>query len=93
MKGVCDHPNFWVELLLDGFRSHLDTDALLVFSEYKILVIKEEGDRSQVSQAYNQMVARANKRKFKELLDTVRAHTSLSSTNEISSLLSTMLLI
>jgi hypothetical protein len=39
------------------------------------------------------MVARANKRKFKELLDTVRAHTSLSSTNEISSLFSTMLLI
>jgi hypothetical protein len=74
MKGVCDHPDFWVVLSLDGFGSHLDTDALLVFTEYKILVIKEEGDTSQVSQAYDQMVARADKRNFKELLDTVRAH-------------------
>ena len=74
MKGVRDHPNFWVVLSLDGFGSHLDSDALLVFCNYKILVIKEEGDTSQVSQAYDQMMAKANKRQFRDFVDTVRAH-------------------
>ena len=59
-------------LSLDGFGSHLNADQLLVFSEHKILVIKEEGDTSQVSQAYDQLVAREDKRKVRELMDVVR---------------------
>ena len=43
MNGVRDHPNFWVVLSLDGFGSHLDSDALLVFCDYKILVMKGRG--------------------------------------------------
>jgi hypothetical protein len=52
----------------------LGAEPLLVFAEYKILVIKEEGDTSQVSQAYDQMVARADKRKFRELIDVYKVH-------------------
>lgn len=74
MEKIRDHPDFWVVLSLDGFGIHLDSESLLVFNEYKILVIKEEGDTSQVSQAYDQMVAREDKRQFKELIDTVRAN-------------------
>lgn len=70
MDGVQD--DCWVVLSLDGFGSHLNADQLLVFSEYKILVIKEEGDTSQVSQAYDQLVAREDKRKVRELMDVVR---------------------
>ena len=44
MEGIRDHPDFWVVLSLDGFGSHLIGDALVVFNEYKILVIKEEGE-------------------------------------------------
>ncbi len=73
MNGVHDHPNFWVVLSLDRFGSHLNSDALLVFCNYKILVIKEEGDTSQVSQAYDQMMAKADKRQFRDFVDTVRA--------------------
>ncbi len=53
-KGICakpvikDHPDFWCLLSLDGFGSHLNTDALEVFAEYKILVFKKEVDASQV---------------------------------------------
>ena len=63
-KGVCymtvifDHPDWWVMLSLDGYYIHINVHELLkVFAEYKIFVVKEEGDTSQVKQAYNQAVA------------------------------------
>ena len=52
MEGIRGHDDKWVVFSLDGFGSHLDSEALKVFSDYKILVVKEEGDTSQVSQAY-----------------------------------------
>ena len=70
MEGIRDHPDWWVVLSLDGFESHLDPDALLdIFTEYNILVVKEEGDTSQVSQAYDQEVAKADKKWTRQLLD------------------------
>ena len=74
MERIKDHPDLWVVLSLDGFGSHLVPESLVVFNEHKILVVKEEADTSQVSQAYDQVVARADKRKFRELLDTFKAH-------------------
>jgi hypothetical protein len=74
MDVIKDLANLWVVLSLDGFGSHLEASALLLFEEHKIIVIKEEGDTSHVSQAYDQMVAKADKRKFRELIDTFRAH-------------------
>ncbi len=61
MRGICDHPTWWVVLSYDSYGSHLQNDALEVFAADKILVMKEEGDTSQVSQAYNQMVAMSDK--------------------------------
>jgi hypothetical protein len=74
MKVIKDHPNLWVVLSLDGFGSHLVPQALFKFRDYKIIVVKEEGDTSHISQAYDQMVAKADKRAFRELLDTYKAH-------------------
>ena len=62
MEGICDHPDWWVVLFLDGFSSHLDAESLLVFTDHKILVIKEEGDTPQVSQSYDQKVAKEDKK-------------------------------
>ena len=61
-------------LSLDGFGSHLDSESLLLFHDHNILVIKEEGDTSQISQAYDHMVARADKRAFRELIDRFKTH-------------------
>ena len=72
MEVIRDHPDKWVVLSLDGFGSHLDPDSLIVFTQHKILVLKEEGDTSQVSQAYDQMVAKEDKRFTSELLENVK---------------------
>ena len=54
---ICDHPDKWAILSLDGFGSHLCPQSVCVFHHHKILVMKEDGDTSQVSQAYDQLVA------------------------------------
>ena len=62
-------------LSLDGYSSHINVhESLKVFTDYKIFIVKEEGDTSQVNQAYDQVVARSDKRAIHSLLDTVRTH-------------------
>lgn len=73
---VRDHPDWWFLLSLDGFGSHLCLESLQIFVDHKILVVKEEGDTSQVSQAYDQLVARADKRLIREYLDEYRLNVS-----------------
>ena len=56
-----DHPNWWVLLSLDGFTSHVNMlNTHEIFAEFKILVIKEEGDTSHVCQAHDQQAAVVN---------------------------------
>ena len=51
-----------VLLSLDGFTSHVNVlNAHEIFAEFKIMVIKEEGDTSHVCQAYDQQVAKDDK--------------------------------
>ena len=49
-------------------------ESLKLFSEYNIFVVKEEGDTYQVNQAYEQAVARSDKRAIRSLLDTTRTN-------------------
>jgi hypothetical protein len=72
MKGVLD--NCWVVFSLDGFGSHLDAEWLMFFHVNKILVIKEEGDTSQVCQAYNQIVAKEDKRCARYILEMIKLY-------------------
>ena len=74
MRGIREHPEYWVVFSIDGFGSHLDVDSLKVFADHKILVVKEESDTSQVSQAYDQKVAKEDKRVTRELLDGYKIH-------------------
>jgi len=73
MPVIKDHPEWWVVISMDGFGSHVNVHrAQEIFSEHKILVIKEEGDTSQVNQAYDQQVAKADKAKMRQNLELVR---------------------
>ena len=54
---IRDHPDWWVLLSLDGFTSHVNVlNAHEIFAEFKIMVMKEEGDKSHVCQAYDHQV-------------------------------------
>ena len=54
------HPDLWMEITLDGFGSHLEGDDLKVFADHNILIMKEEGDTSQMCQAYDNEVAKSD---------------------------------
>ena len=73
MNVICEHPDWWVYLSLDGYGSHVNvTKALEIFAEHQILIVKEEGDTSHVNQAYDQFVAKEDKRHMHMQLNTVR---------------------
>ena len=72
MEGITNHPDWWIVFSLDGFGSHLVGKSLEEFSKCKILVIKEEGNTLQVSQAYNQLVAKSDNKFTRALLDGYR---------------------
>ena len=60
MPVIKDYPNWWVAITLDGFGSHVNVHSTQqIFSDHKILIIKEEGDTSHVNQAYDQQVAKS----------------------------------
>ncbi len=75
IKGMKNYPNLWVVLSLDGFGSHMVGQLFEIFTKCKILVIKEEGDISQVLQAYDQFMANSDKNFTRGLLDEYRYHT------------------
>ena len=71
LKVICDYPELWVVMTLDGFGSHLQPEALKVFADHKILIVKEEGDTSHVCQAYDKDVAKEDKRHHRSLLHRI----------------------
>ena len=71
---VREYPDLWMAMTLDGYFSHLEPEALKVFADHKILIIKEEGDTSQVCQAYDRDVAKADKRHHRNFLNGIRLH-------------------
>ena len=64
-------------LTLDGYRSHLQGDALKIFADYKILILKEEGETYQVCQAYNKDVSLSDKRHHRHFLDSIRMEVNM----------------
>lgn len=56
---VRDHPEWWVVLHLDGYKSHVMTlKAQQILREHRILVMKENSQSSQINQAFDQTVAK-----------------------------------
>ena len=54
MPIVRDMPHWWMIHVVDGFGPHTTSlEAMRVYADAKILLIKEEGDSSHVNQAYD----------------------------------------
>ena len=76
---VCDMPDWWVVKVFDGFGPHTsNVKAMQIYADAKIRLLKEEGDASHVNQAYDQEVARADKRSSRGALAFVRSTTALT---------------
>ena len=74
MPVLSKYPGLWMVLNIYGYGSHKDPKALEVFVEQNILVVKEEADTSQVCQAYDKEVAKADKHHHRDFLDWIQLH-------------------
>jgi hypothetical protein len=79
---IKDHPDWMICMTLDGFGSHLVPEALQPFTDAKIEVVEEEGDMLQVNQAYDQSVAKEDKKLIGDTLDTCRSNCKLAILNQ-----------
>ena len=79
MPVICDNPSWWVVKIIDGFGPHTSSEkAMTIYAEQKIMLVKEEGDTSHVCQAYDQEVAKADKRSMRSSLAFLRSTTQLT---------------
>ena len=69
---IKDYPELWMAQTLDGYRSHLQEYALKIFADYKILIVKEEGDKYRLCQEYNKDVSLRDKRHHHHFLNGIR---------------------
>ena len=73
MPVVCDRRDWWVIKVIDGFGPHCSSArAMEIYYEQKILLVKEEGDTSHACQAYDQKVAKDDKRSMRDSLAYLR---------------------
>ncbi len=78
MLVIKNHPEWKVVVTLDGFSSHLVPASLMPFTDALIEVVKKEGDSSKVNQAYDQSVAKEDKKLTISLLELVRSSQKLA---------------
>ena len=72
MDVICDHPDWWVLLSLNGFGLHVKVlDTHRIFAESNISVFKEEIDKLHVNQSYNHQVSKGDKLYMHSSLDAV----------------------
>ena len=74
---VCKYPDLWMPITLDGYGYHFQGEALKLFADHKILIVKEEGDMSQVCQAYDKDVSLSNKRHHRRFLNGIMVDISM----------------
>ena len=72
MHVIKNYPDLWIPINLDGFGYHLEGDALKVFTDHNILIVKEVGDTAQVCQAYDNEVSKSDKRHHRYLLNGIQ---------------------
>lgn len=78
---VREKPDWWMIKFIDGFGPHTSSlDAMQIYYDAKILLLKEEGDASHVNQAYDQEVAKNDKITMRECLRYLRESEKLRKT-------------
>lgn len=79
MPVIADNPDWWVIKIIDGFGPHTSSPAAMeIYAKHKIMLIKEEGDTSQVCQAYDQKVAKDDKSTMRSCLAFLRMSTTVA---------------
>jgi hypothetical protein len=62
MSVIKDHPDFWVVLHFDGFKSHVMTHhTQKMFYNHQILCVKENSHTSQINQAFDKYPVKKSK--------------------------------
>ena len=75
MPIICDKPDWWCTMSLDGFSSYIMNGMMMeIFTDRMILPLKEEGDTSHINQPYDQSIMRRDKMEMQSPLDIIRAH-------------------
>lgn len=65
--------------IIDGFGPHTSSlEAMEIYEKHNIILLKEEGDTSHVCQAYDQQVAKDDKRSMRNCLRYLREHNLLT---------------
>ena len=62
----------FMEITLDGIGYNFEGGDLKVFEDHKILILKEEGDTSQVCQAYDNEFAKIDKQHHCDFLNRIQ---------------------
>ena len=62
MPSICHNPDWWVHEVIDRFGAHLISEEVnTIRFKNNILSLKEEGDSSSITQAYDKYVAKEDK--------------------------------
>jgi hypothetical protein len=78
MTVIRDHPEFWIVLHFDGFKSHCMTYAAQeIFAAHKIICVKENSHTSSINQAFDKEPAKRAKAENRRWLPLVRDTTNL----------------
>jgi hypothetical protein len=79
MPIIRDNPQWWVIKIIDGFGPHTSSiEAMELYANARILLLKEEGDSSHVNQSYDQQVAKDDKVTMRDCLSYLRQTERLS---------------
>ena len=69
---VKKYPDLWMAITLDYSGYYLEGDALDVFADHNILIVKEEVDTSKVCQANDNEIDKINKCRHRDFLNTIQ---------------------
>ena len=70
---IKDMPHWWALKIIDGFGAHTSSEqAMEIYSEHKILLLKEDADTSHACQMYDQKVAIDDKKSMRQSLAYLR---------------------
>jgi hypothetical protein len=76
---VKNNPEWWALKVVDGFGAHVSSpEAMQMYWDAKIILLKEEADSSHVNQAFDKFVAKEDKINMRDLLSLLRRTTSVT---------------
>jgi hypothetical protein len=79
LAAICEQPTWWVIEIWDNFSAHFCVPVVMeIYRRNYILMVNEEGDTSHCNQAYDQSVAREDKKCMRDILGILRSTTKIT---------------